>query len=1370
MDITATKLFVTLRTPQDAQIVRDGGSQVLAEYPNALLIRSTPAQQAALRASGISAATLAQPAIQLAGASFDLGQVLEAEIAAPIVTDPNRTTYYLLQLIGPPKGEWLEAIRAHGGAIEGNLPGFVVLIGILPAAVPKLQAEPWVEAITPYRPTMKVSAQLRPDAGAVLSATNLEAFDLSAADPNAREQIEISVFPKESTADIAALVRAANGTVLEETPQTVIAVVSSATINTLAAQPGVEAIIPHRFSELHNDRATAVMGAPADRVFGDLTLRGTGQIVAIADSGLDTGVAATVHPDINGRVAGIASFPIASALQPYTNDVAPFDDGAADQFSAHGTHVTGSVLGNGAAASAAGSPSVPIGMAPEAQVYFQAIEQNVHWKTVAQLTASGLTPFLTPWPPSAANLWGIPSNLTNVFDPAYIAGARIHTNSWGASSPAVHGVYNTNARTVDNYMWTHRDMLILFSAGNDGVDTDSDAIIDGDSIGPPATAKNCLTVGASENDRPHGSTPTPGLDANWTAVTFGGGVSYPALGSAGHISDRPDGMAAFSSRGPTDDGRIKPDVVAPGTNILSVRSSVYVGPPAHPLWGDVAAPDPLHNLYCWSGGTSMSTPLVAGAAALIRQHLVQQRGHFQPNVKPSGALIKAFLVNGAASIPGQFPTEIPAGQQNTVDGFGRVNVAGSLTPSALQQTLFADEPDLAVASGELRTFEVQALDLAQPLKVTLVWTDAPSPVNIGGLQNQLYLQIVPPGAAALDGDVSAFPIASNNVQQVVIAAPVAGTYEIRVNGVSVTQHAPGVPVGMNPRQDFALAVSNAMGLSVQPVSIAQAIDTTGSMAFFGYMAPAQERAAQLLDFMRGGDKLSISEFSQRPAVPLARTPYPLHLLTNFTPDWTDAHTAIDGLHAEGTTPIGAGLLEAWSQLHLEPVARPRAIILLSDGLENVAPFADAALLAMIPSDVPIFTVALGPAGSAPTLQTIASSRPNGGYYVVASDEDIHKLHEIYAQLQALAAGAAIIGLSSAQVASEGSAEHALVVDADVAEVTFCLSWEGAQQKLDLAVTGPDGRSYTATTAATLVRAGATYAIMSVGLPVAGVWKIAVRNAKSELPVRYTLSGAVRSSLTLAAEVTRASVDQLSLLARLRQSGRPLDQAEVVARITLPTRSLQDVLAQFGDKIRQTQLPKALDESGMSEQARLLTQLSVFATGFREKEGGLFERRSFDVALVPHGDGEWTTQVPLTVPGNVAVEVIARGTRKGVPWERFAGLAAQVASADVFAPKSNGWKISEIFARSSKLWHYRIIGARLSKADGQPMRPQDGLKLRMIVAQNGHTAATEALPYYSVGQYYIWRFAEPGFTAGSATVTVQATLGDAVVVDSTAVKL
>src|SRR5205085_10316299 len=134
-------------------------------------------------------------------------------------------------------------------------------------------------------------------------------------------------------------------------------------------------------------------------------------------------------------------------------------------------------------------------------------------------------------------------------------------------------------------------------------------------------AKNCLTVGASENTRPASSLPVPGIDANWNVLGSGAGPRWPRL-EAGHVSDNSAGMAAFSSRGPTDDGRIKPDVVAPGTNILSTRSH-QAG--ASTGWGV------YNNDYIFEGGTSMSTPLTAGAAALAREWLGRIRGIPDPS-------------------------------------------------------------------------------------------------------------------------------------------------------------------------------------------------------------------------------------------------------------------------------------------------------------------------------------------------------------------------------------------------------------------------------------------------------------------------------------------------------------------------------------------------------------------------------------------------------------------------------------------------------------------------------------------------------------------------------------------------------------------
>lgn len=355
--------------------------------------------------------------------------------------------------------------------------------------------------------------------------------------------------------------------------------VDSSRLERLAVFDEVHHIEPVPESAFFDDVAIRIMRADVVHT-GFPQFQGASQTIGVRDTGFDTGSTKNVHPAFTGRVSRLYPLGRATADDPH----------------GHGTHVAGSVLGDG---NATGHGPVT-GTAPKARLVLQSV-----------LDANG-------------GLGGLPSDLLHLFSPPLCNdGARVHNNSWG--NPNTTGKYTQGSREVDEFIWNNREMVVCFAAGNPGRDTNSNGVIDLGSVTAPSTAKNCITVGASENDRPNKS-------REWRILGF---KRYPSEPIKSDLwADNPDGMAAFSGRGPTSDQRIKPDLVAPGTSILSAQSrSAHIGT----FWG--TSTDPA---YAFMGGTSMATPLVSGSAAIMREFLATTH-----QLKaPSAALIKAALING----------------------------------------------------------------------------------------------------------------------------------------------------------------------------------------------------------------------------------------------------------------------------------------------------------------------------------------------------------------------------------------------------------------------------------------------------------------------------------------------------------------------------------------------------------------------------------------------------------------------------------------------------------------------------------------------------------------------------------------------------
>jgi hypothetical protein len=187
------------------------------------------------------------------------------------------------------------------------------------------------------------------------------------------------------------------------------------------------------------------------------------------------------------------------------------------------------------------------------------------------------------------------------------------------------------------------------------------------------------------------------------------------------------------------------------------------------------------------GGTSMATPLVAGACALIRQYYTDIQGI----TTPSAALIKATLINGATDIPGQYPAPddeiIDSPRPNYAEGWGRVNVANSIFPTPPRVLEYLDETSSFTSTGERRGITFQN-NSAVPLAVTLVWTDYPStPTAFFNLVNDLDIILTDPGGATHYPNGFGTSEGINTVEVIDIPVAQVGQYTVIVQAYNIPQ-------------------------------------------------------------------------------------------------------------------------------------------------------------------------------------------------------------------------------------------------------------------------------------------------------------------------------------------------------------------------------------------------------------------------------------------------------------------------------------------------------------------------------------------------------------------------------------------------------
>lgn len=520
-------------------------------------------------------------------------------------------------------------------------------------------------------------------------------------------------------------------------------------------------------------------------------LTGSGVIVGIWDAG----AVRTTHQELTGRVT-------------VKNSGIAVDD--------HSTHVGGTIGASGVVANAKG-------MAPAVSIY------SYDWNSdFAEMTAIGATAggqstkiYLSNHSYGTVAGWDY-----NGGSPMWI---WYGTGTGTSGSDLTFGQYNTDARDVDATVFSTPYLLPFWAAGNDGTDDPTN----GESVQLDPNVTSYVSYNSATHPggdgKYHGGYDTIASSSIGKNVLTVGASTDAVTGTTRDVTKAT--LVDFSSVGPTDDGRIKPDLVANGDNLYS-----SVG-------FDVSSGNSSNTAYDTYSGTSMATPSAAGSAAL----LVQLYGQLLPSSAMRASTLKALLIHTADDIGTAGP--------DYKNGWGLINVQAA---ADLLREHAANAAKLRLNEGAINNTSATTVtydfiwDGTSPIRATLCWTDpAGTAVSTGDsrtstLVNNLDLKITGPAGsehlpyvmpfvgtwtvASMSAAATTGLNSTDNVEQVTIPAPpAAGTYHAVVSYRGTLT---------NNAQQFGLIITGSTAEPPQPVGptitthpLSQSVALGGSVTF-----------------------------------------------------------------------------------------------------------------------------------------------------------------------------------------------------------------------------------------------------------------------------------------------------------------------------------------------------------------------------------------------------------------------------------------------------------------------------------------------------------------------------------------------------------